>query len=288
MPKKIKFILINVGFAEHHADWNYTRVVSPFTRIYLPTKGKAKIHLPNGSHNVEVGSLYIIPAYCMHHYQCDSDFSLYYIHLYEDDNELSIGENYDFQTKIEASELDKILIEHLLRINPNRDLKSYNPQFYNNQSTFLGDVNTFAHEALYHKMETQSILELLISHFLRFARPKNEEIDDRIAKSLLYIRSNIAKEIDIPQLAAMNCVSTEYFTRKFTQQIGEPPIKYILTKRMQRAQLLLLVNSTPVKDIAYAVGFNDVSYFNRVFKRYVGCTPQYYRANGSMAEENIK
>ncbi|MFI3281060.1 MAG: AraC family transcriptional regulator [Rikenellaceae bacterium] len=278
MESTIKFILINIGYAEHHADWNYQQVVSPFTRIYLPVAGRAKVHMPNGSYDVEPGYLYIIPAYCMHHYQCDSDFSLYYIHLYEEeDNHLTIGENYNFEHKIPATEIDNVVVKHLLACNPDKSLRSYNPQFYDNHTTFIGDISISTHDAPHLQMETESILRLLISHFVKYAKPKNEKLDDRIAKTLLYIRSNLANPIEVADLAKLSCVSVEYFTRKFTSQIGESPIKYIQTKRMQRAQLLLMVNTTHIKDVAYAVGFNDVSYFNRVFKKTVGCTPQEYR-----------
>ncbi len=278
MESEIKFILTNIGFAEHHADWNYKQVISPFTRIYMPVAGSAKIHLPSGSYDVEAGYLYIIPAYCMHHYQCDGDFSLYYIHLYEQESEhLTIGENYDFKHKIPCSSFDRVLIRELLSSHPNKSLKSYNPQFYNNDLTFIGDVSISTHEAAHIKMESDSILRILISHFVRHAEPKSERIDDRISSALLYIRSNLANPLEITELAKLSCVSTEHFTRKFTQQIGESPMQYILNKRMQRAQLLLMINTSHIKDVAYAVGFNDVSYFNRIFKRSVGCTPQEYR-----------
>ena len=43
----IGFILLNIGYAIHHADWNYQRVSSPFARIYLVKGGTAKLHLPD-------------------------------------------------------------------------------------------------------------------------------------------------------------------------------------------------------------------------------------------------
>lgn len=275
-----KFILTNIGLAHHHADWNYKEVVSPFTRIYLPVGGCAYIHLSDGSYRVEPGYLYIIPAYRMHHYECDEDFSLYYIHLYEEDaNNLSIGENYNFQHKIPATTIDEVLVKYLYEMNPHKKLKSYNPKSYDDFNTFISDISSSTHDLPYQKMEIDSILKLLISHFIKYAKPKNEHLDNRIAKTLSYIRTNLANKLEVAELARMNFVSTEYFTRLFTEQIKESPIKYILTKRIQRAQLMLMVENIQVKDVAYAVGFNDISYFNRVFKRMVGTTPQEYKKN---------
>ncbi len=284
MDGAIKYILINVGFAEHDADWNYKQVVSPFTRIYMPTRGSARIHLPDGSYEVEPGYLYIIPAYCMHHYECDGPFSLYYIHLYEDEGSLSpIGENYNFKTQIPSTDIDKTLIEHLCHNNPDKSLKNYNPKFYNNHSTLIEDISGSAHKAFYEQMESDSILQLLISHFLAYAVSKSEEIDDRIAKSLVYIRRNLAQTLEVHSLAKMSCISTEHYIRKFTEQIGMTPLQYIQTKRIQRAQLILILKGISIKDVAYSVGFSDISYFNRVFKRLVGCTPQTYRQQKSLA-----
>ncbi len=284
MGGEIKFILTNIGYAEHHADWNYKGVVSPFTRIYLPIEGRAKIHLPRGrSYDVEPGYLYIIPAYCMHHYECDSDFSLYYIHFYEEHKRhLSIGENYTFMNKIPSTSIDRILVEHLLELNPGKRLRSYNPQFYNNHSTFIGDISISTHDAPEVQMESESVIKILISHFLRYAKPKNKNLDDRISKALLYIRSNLSQSIEVVKLAEMSCLSVEYFTRMFTREIGVSPMQYILNKRIERAQLLMMIDSSHIKDVAYIVGFNDVSYFNRVFRKLVGSTPQEYRRGGTL------
>lgn len=287
MQNSVQFILVNIGLAHHYADWNYKHVVSPFTRIYLPQKGRATIHLTTGSFEVEPGYLYIIPAYAMHHYECHGEFSLYYIHLYEDDSRnLSIGENFNFKTQIPSNALDEMAVKHLLEINPDKDLKTFNPQLYDNHNTLLDQLSTSSHETYYQQIENESILKLLISHFLKYAKPKNESIDDRLAKTLLYIRSNLSRTIEVAELANMNNISAEYFTRLFTEQIGESPIKYIQSKRIQRAQLMLMIKSVSIQDIAYSVGYNDTSYFNRVFRKAVGCTPKEYRnrTKSGMAE----
>lgn len=273
-----QFILLNIGYAEHNADWNYKKVVSPFTRIYMVDKGRAKVHLPNKTIILVPGYLYIIPAYCMHNYECTEYFSLFYIHLYEEDiTHPCIGENYDFQNQIPLTELDSSLIKHLLLINPNKYLRTYNPQKYDNYSFFIDNINIAKNDSLPVQIETGGILQILMSHFLKYAILKSNFIDGRIAKTLLYIRTNLDKPIEVIELAKMNCVSPEHFTRLFTSEVGESPIKYIQLKKIQRAQLLLTIKKMPVKDAAYAVGFNDVSYFNRVFKKIIGCTPKEYK-----------
>lgn len=57
----IGFILLNIGYAIHHGDWNYQRISSPFARIYLVKEGTAKLHLPDKVQILLPNHLYIIP-----------------------------------------------------------------------------------------------------------------------------------------------------------------------------------------------------------------------------------
>ena len=68
-----------------------------------------------------------------------------------------------------------------------------------------------------------------------------------------------------------------YFIRIFKQHFGMSPLQYINHKKMERAQLLLLTEDMTVKEVAFALGFNDHSYFIRLFKKITGRTPQEYR-----------
>lgn len=278
MQKDIKFYLVNIGHAVHNADWNYQKVVSPFTRIYMVESGRARVYLPDASVDLEPGYLYIVPAYYMHNYECTGHFSLYYLHLFENEKGApDIGENYNFQYKVPLQEIDGQLIRHLLQNNSNKGLLSYDPDTYNNQMTFMDSMKSSASEALYLQMENDGALQVLMSHLLKYAKPKNQNLDDRISSTLLYIRTNLSKPLRITDLAQRVCISEEYFTRLFSRQIGEPPVKYIQKKKIQRAQLLLLTENMPIKELAYAVGFDDVPYFNRFFKKMTGYTPKEYK-----------
>ena len=55
------------------------------------------------------------------------------------------------------------------------------------------------------------------------------------------------------------------------------PLLYINKKRIEKAQLRLVTETTPIKEIAYQLGFEDQTYFNRIFKKSTGMTPTNYR-----------
>ena len=127
------------------------------------------------------------------------------------------------------------------------------------------------------KVESRGILFLLISRFLKNARPRVDVRDDRIHQVLTFIRKNLDKHIDVDMLAGRCCMSKDHFIRVFKLQMGVTPNVFVTQKKMERSELLLVTTSEPLKAIADALGYDDYSYFNRIFKKHVGITPQQYR-----------
>ena len=68
-------------------------------------------------------------------------------------------------------------------------------------------------------------------------------------------------------------VSPFHFVRLFRRHFGLTPYQYVIRARLRHAILLLRETSMPVTDIAYEVGFGDLSNFVRTFRHHVGCTP---------------
>lgn len=271
-------ILLNIGYAVHRADWNYKNVNSPFARIYLVKEGVAKLHLQDRIQLLTPGHLYLIPPFTLHSYECDDFYTLYYIHIYE--NPLSnqrILEDYIFPVEVDASRLDSELVEQLATINPGRNLKEYDPSNYDNSSTLMQNILLHTKNPTYSMMETQGILLQLLSRFMKEATHKYEITDNRIRKTIRYIRQNIDKNITIDELTEICCLSKDHFIRLFKEEMHITPVQYINLKKIEKAQLLIITDNRPVKDIAYTLSFENVSYFNRLFKRFTGQTPVMYK-----------
>ena len=83
IKKNPSFILLNCGRAQHYADWNWQNVSSPFARLYWVERGTAKVHMNNTIYTLTPGSIYLIPPFHLHGYECDDYFTLYYFHVYE-------------------------------------------------------------------------------------------------------------------------------------------------------------------------------------------------------------
>lgn len=274
-----ELILLNIGYAIHYADWNYKNVNSPFARIYLVNEGMAKLHLPdNRVQELTPGHLYLIPPFTLHSYECNDFYALYYIHIYESQTSSQhVLEDYLYPVQIKATQLDFLLVKQLARINPGRELKQYDPLIYDNTPYLIESINLHSQNSKYAILETKGILSQILAHFLRYSTNKYEITDNRILKVLRYIRKHINENITMEEMTNLCYLSKDHFIRLFKKEMGITPIQYINRKKIEKAQLMLITNNQSIKDIAYALSFQNVYYFNRLFKKITGTTPMEYR-----------
>jgi AraC-like DNA-binding protein len=92
-----------------------------------------------------------------------------------------------------------------------------------------------------------------------------------------YIDAHLAERITLYQLARMAGLSTGHFSRAFKQTFGVPTHAYLIRRRVERAQSLMLSTQLPLSEVALACGMSDQSHFTRMFRRIVGETPNAWR-----------
>lgn len=275
----LHLILLNMGRSTHNGDWNWKGISSPFARLFYVLEGNARINLPAGSQPLKPGFLYLIPPFTLHSYECDSFFSHIYIHIYEKTGtgtHSNILENFNFPVEIASDALDHALVTRLYEINPHRELQQFDPLTYDNPPTLLQTIAEDARQAQYAALETKGILSQLLSRFLRHAMPKAGISDERIRKVLYYIDKHIHQPFHTEELAELCHLSGDHFIRLFRKEMGCTPVRYINRKKIEKAQLMLLTENASVKDIAYRLSFDNISYFNRLFKHITGYTPTEY------------
>jgi len=271
-------LVLNIGLAVHNADWNWENVNSPFTRLYYVTEGSAQIELPDGIYTLSPKHMYFIPAFTIHTNICKSHFVHYYLHIYEDhysDNDWL--DHWKFPVEIEATDLDLALFKRLCEINPHMTLQKSDPTTYDNNPTLMQNLIKNRQRAFCDKVESRGIVFQLLSRFFKQGQSKIEMEDNRIAKTILYIRKHLNEAIELEKLAEISCLSKDHFIRLFKKELGTTPLQYINQKKIEKAQLLLITEELAVKEIAFQLAFDDYSYFNRLFKKTTGVTPQEYR-----------
>ncbi|OUM86980.1 MAG: hypothetical protein BAA01_12850 [Bacillus thermozeamaize] len=98
-----------------------------------------------------------------------------------------------------------------------------------------------------------------------------------------FIERHYTEPLTLESIARCFFVSKEYLSRAFKQETGWNVSDYILRLRMERAKELLIRDRLPIKAVARFVGYEDVAYFYRLFKKHFGVTPgEIRKANGQV------
>lgn len=135
----------------------------------------------------------------------------------------------------------------------------------------------------------QSLLGYLLTLLYR-CYEENKELEsfdegfqkmyERISAVFHYIEANYTKELTLCELGKLVAVSESYLCRCFKKVTGRTIFEYIEQMRVQESCTLLRTTDDSILDIAINSGFHSVSYFNRVFKKYMNQTPREYRKMG--------
>lgn len=99
----------------------------------------------------------------------------------------------------------------------------------------------------------------------------------QIRKVTAYIEANLDQPLRSSDLARLLRISPGHFSRTFRNSFGCSPLQYVIRRRMERAQGLMLSTNTPLAQIALDCGLSDQAHFSRLFRRVVGESPRAWR-----------
>jgi AraC-like DNA-binding protein len=99
-----------------------------------------------------------------------------------------------------------------------------------------------------------------------------------ITRAKEFIQQNQAEDLSLTQVARAVNTSTFYFCKLFKRSTGLNFTDYVSRVRIEKAKNLLLNPNLRVSEIAYEIGFQSLTHFNRVFKKLIGQSPTEYRA----------
>ncbi len=109
--------------------------------------------------------------------------------------------------------------------------------------------------------------------------------DTDIQRSIEYINLHFPERLSLMELSDISGYSVSRFEHKFKEMTGSSPFEYINRIRIINASKELEKSNKKVTDIAVLNGFDNISYFNRTFKRIMGTSPNKYRASGNILEQ---
>jgi AraC family transcriptional regulator len=113
--------------------------------------------------------------------------------------------------------------------------------------------------------------------------PPESPLPAGISRVLAYIEANIGEPLPVDRLAGIAALSRAHFVRSFAGAVGAAPSDYVLEKRLERVERLLVATEMSVAAVAAATGFSDANYMAKVLRRRKGMAPLEFRAAGRRA-----
>jgi AraC-like DNA-binding protein len=226
--------------------------------------------------------LYVIPSFTLVHLFCKQYVSQYFLHFFEESAEgISLFEYNRKVIRTPACETDIANFKRLLEINPGRGInRSDNPTVYEKNVYYKSyqDLNKTVSDSVY--FETQGIILQLISRFLSsnlFKANSPEPIPSKVLDAIRYIQLNLHENLSVANLARRANLNEDYFSRLFFGYTGQRPLTYVHEKRIERAQYLIATSNLSYSEIGEKTGFENLSYFSKIFKKVTSLTPGQYR-----------
>jgi len=121
---------------------------------------------------------------------------------------------------------------------------------------------------------------LIVKNMVSVLKQQNQNVNHnivRIKAMLDFLHHHYEKPLDLQQIAAVVSISERECLRCFQKNIGITPIQYLLKYRILVAARLLEDTDIPITEICNRVGFDNSSYFSKIFKRFMHFTPSDHR-----------
>ena len=239
--------------------------ITPYTRIYLPISGEGFGEIKTNVLHFRPGFIYLIPPFCNHHVTSKTRLEKYWIHFNAmlPDNQVDFFNQIDFPWELPVTSMTHTIenFEILLRLQGNYPYMKYQP------------VGIDA-------IEARAVLNQILIPFLRKAFPLNlhpDKKEKRTIDILYYIEQHLHEHITLQMLSEKFQLNPTYISNFFAKNINVSLIRYLNSRRIEKAFFALTNGTEPVKLIAAQLGFDDPLVFARLFKRHVGMTPAEYR-----------
>ena len=145
---------------------------------------------------------------------------------------------------------------------------------------------TLYQERLFPQIHTDELSKLIMGdvllHLSRSLHSAPQEIVESTEETLSdqvkrYIDAHYAEQITLESLSKEFYVSTYYINHEMKNKLGISPINYLISRRIGEAQRLLLSTDLKISEIARQVGYDNAYHFTSLFKKNIGCSPQFFR-----------
>lgn len=233
--------------------WDRNHLQVGCHRLYYLTSGSGTLELYGREVPLYPGRVYFVPAFSVQRSETEG-MNKYYVH---------------FQTASPLPELYRYF-----------DDRYWVPATAATDTLFRTVTEAYTGNTPAAHMRVQGAMNLLMADF--FEKFTSRADLSRFMPVLLYIGENYNRSITLAELASLMRISPMYFSNSFKRAFNVSPKQYILNKRLAESQRLLLETDLSIKEIAYAVGFENENYFSEFFSRKLGIGALRFRARSRL------
>ena len=220
-----------------------------FMRIWFIIKGNGHVTTHEEEFDLKEGCAYFMPSNSIVTTGLYEDMEQYYVDFIQSPDEVSIEQLYSFKKTANKEDYDLLL----------NLAKSLMPLYKNNDEIS--------------RMIVSSTITTMLTYFIKGSSHGYGNIQPAID----YVLNNYAKPLSVTFLANLCNYSPEYFSTKFKEILGVSPQKFIITKRLTQAKILLISTNKSIASIGKEVGYPDQMHFTKLFTNEVGISPSAYR-----------
>lgn len=141
-------------------------------------------------------------------------------------------------------------------------------------------INCSSREPLHKQFMLKQILNAILAEVTERGvevETKQHYMNPAIEEAILYLTTNISRDISLQKVAQKCCLSPAYFSAVFKKETGKTMTKWVNDTRIGIAQTLLQGTSKNILDISLECGYSTLTHFIKTFKKTVGITPSEYR-----------
>lgn len=238
--------------------WRATASQQPYARWYLVLGGDAFLQHSHQDYRLRADHLYLVPPHTSMTYHCDDWLDICWFH---------------FQARLPGG-LD--LFDYLAC-----DYEVKLPEPAATKTRFAQLHALSESDQLHERLAAAGLLLQLLSPIVATADPDHQQERHRdvmrFQPVLAYIDDHLAEPIRIADLAEIAHLETTYFTTRFGDLFGQPPLRYLHQRRAERAMLKLWQSDDTLEQIAQELGYSDAFHFSRTFKKVTGQSPREFR-----------
>lgn len=275
-PKQSQFEIGRRPYLESVENLNNTTAFGTLkshhemAELLFVEKGHCRLLLKEGSLQLRTDDLVLINSDVLHDFKVNSSFMAFTLHI----SALQL-------CGLAPGQLVKTpqpLVLHLSQEGQHAFLRG-----------LLKEIKLFAalHDDSPDRAEIAAgLVQALILTAARLAASANENNEENASFNMgtrikEYIDAHYLEELKLPDIAEALHINLYYLSHTFKDLTGSSPMQYIIRRRIDEAQTLLLTTNMTITDIAMQCGYNNSNYFQSVFSNIVGMPPGKYRKTWS-------